>query len=388
MPKKTKKIGGKTDEEKLLQLHQRVQADGETNRKREELLTLFLKDKLQKEERNTAVNLLKLNEGWRAILRQTQSAELQDDIDVFHQTFERQLDGLDSIIKSLAGDLGEAEHQSAQVWRLHLQCMERLRALQHQWLSFLQQQWEGGLQKISLCFISERKHMVIHSELQKVDFYDSTFTLEHQHSEMMSNIHRLYRDSMAGLQSTHQDRMAVLVRENVNKLAEKSHQNQEALQLFSSKPLMVKRLMSRNQHLIDLTVTEMKNVQQLQNNFIDLRMKLTATDTENISVTEGLTAIKSEMNRNTNNLQDQLTRAHTASRKQLTDLTIHSGEAIKKLQTVIPKGEKVLHIAEMCRKMETEQEHIFPSLLSGTKEDEMQKLEKGPCYFAGEFSAD
>lgn len=56
-------------------------------------------DKLQKEEKNTAVNLLKLNEGWRSILRQTRAAELRKDVTVLSQTFERHLDGLDSIIK-------------------------------------------------------------------------------------------------------------------------------------------------------------------------------------------------------------------------------------------------------------------------------------------------
>lgn len=56
-------------------------------------------DKLQKEEKNTAVNLLKLNEGWRSILRQTRAAELQKDVTVLSQTFDRQLDALVSITK-------------------------------------------------------------------------------------------------------------------------------------------------------------------------------------------------------------------------------------------------------------------------------------------------
>lgn len=56
-------------------------------------------DKLQKEERNTVVNLLKLNEGWRSILRQTRANDLRKDIGVVRQTFERQLDGLDDVIK-------------------------------------------------------------------------------------------------------------------------------------------------------------------------------------------------------------------------------------------------------------------------------------------------
>lgn len=62
-------------------------------------LCVWNQDKLQREERNTAVNLMKLNEGWRSILRQTRTTELREDITVLSQTFERRLDALDSIIK-------------------------------------------------------------------------------------------------------------------------------------------------------------------------------------------------------------------------------------------------------------------------------------------------
>lgn len=47
------------------------------------------------------MNLLKLHDGWRAILRQTRDAELRHDIIVLQQTFERTLDDLDSIVQVL-----------------------------------------------------------------------------------------------------------------------------------------------------------------------------------------------------------------------------------------------------------------------------------------------
>ncbi|XP_035529502.1 dynein regulatory complex subunit 2-like [Morone saxatilis] len=163
MPKKAKKGGGgkgvgKTEEERLLYLQQRAQAEEELAQKKEEILTLFLKtqDKLQKEEKNSAVNLLKLNEGWRSILRQTRAAELRKDIAVLGQTFERHLDGLDSVIKNLEHDLQEAELQSARVRRIHLQHLERLWAQQHKRLTFVQQQWEDSLQLLGSTFHSER----------------------------------------------------------------------------------------------------------------------------------------------------------------------------------------------------------------------------------------
>lgn len=59
----------------------------------------ILKDKLQKEERNSIVNQHKLTQQWRAVLRQTRAAELRKEMEIFSQTFERVVDQKDSVIK-------------------------------------------------------------------------------------------------------------------------------------------------------------------------------------------------------------------------------------------------------------------------------------------------
>lgn len=61
-----------------------------------------------------------------------------------------------SVLQNLEGDLQEAERQSAQVRRIHLQHLERLRAQRDKRLMFVQQQWENGLQHLSSMFSSER----------------------------------------------------------------------------------------------------------------------------------------------------------------------------------------------------------------------------------------
>ncbi|CAB1353772.1 unnamed protein product [Coregonus sp. 'balchen'] len=113
-------------------------------------------DKLQKEERNSAVNLHKLTQQWRAVLRQTRAAELHSDIAVLSQTFERVLDRKDSVIKCLVCNLSEAEQQSAQALRSHLQCVDSLLALQKGRLASLEQQWNIVLEGLSYEFNSER----------------------------------------------------------------------------------------------------------------------------------------------------------------------------------------------------------------------------------------
>ncbi|XP_026195802.1 dynein regulatory complex subunit 2 [Anabas testudineus] len=387
MPKKGKKGGGakgggKTEEEKLLYLQQRAQAEEELAKKKEEILTLFLKDKLQKEQRNSAVNLLKLNEGWRTILRQTRAAELRKDVSVLTQTFERQLDGLDSVIKSLERDLQEAERQSAQVRRVHLQHLERLWAQQEKRLQFLQQQWESSVQQLSSRFNSERKQMSAHSQQQRADLDDAAFTVEQQHKDMTSEIHTLYRESIALYESAHEDRRAALVVEDKGKLKEKALENQEAQQLFDKEAKELDSLLSRNNNYMKTAEMAEKAVKELQDSIIKLRTKLRCSRTDSELVERDLTGARNEVNTKTRKLRDQLTRAQMAVRKQLTDLTIHGNDAAKTLQEVINKGERILRVAEMCRKLENEQENVFPpSAAEENSVTEKEELEKEQSQF-------
>ncbi len=164
MPKKRRKSGkaGKlarmTEEDRILYLEQQRLAEEEMRKKKEDMLTQFLKvdllgrefmlfhshpvpfafgidiwicfsfttlcvlqDKLSKEEKATKFNLNKLNHQWRNIMREAKSKELKKDIEILSQTFERIVDRKDSVIKSLAKDLEEAEEQYAMALRSHLQ---------------------------------------------------------------------------------------------------------------------------------------------------------------------------------------------------------------------------------------------------------------------------
>ncbi|XP_027252276.1 dynein regulatory complex subunit 2 isoform X2 [Cricetulus griseus] len=102
MPKKGKKAKiPLSDEEQLLLFQQRLLAEEEAAKKKERLLTQFLKDKLAKEEHNSALNLNKINTQWRTVLREVKTRELHKDIEILSQTFERVVDCKDSVIKTL-----------------------------------------------------------------------------------------------------------------------------------------------------------------------------------------------------------------------------------------------------------------------------------------------
>ncbi|KAK2556161.1 Dynein regulatory complex subunit 2 [Acropora cervicornis] len=96
-----KKLAKMTEEERLLYLEQKRLAEEEMKKKKEDMLTQFLKDKLLKEEKSAKFNLNKLQNQWRVIMREAKSQELKKDIEILSQTFERVIDRKEAIIKSL-----------------------------------------------------------------------------------------------------------------------------------------------------------------------------------------------------------------------------------------------------------------------------------------------
>ncbi|XP_075963305.1 dynein regulatory complex subunit 2 [Anarhichas minor] len=366
-----KKGGGKTEEERLMLQQQRAQAEEEKAMKEEESLTLFLEDKLQKEERNTEVNLLKLNEGWRSILRQSRAGELRGDVEVLSQTFERQRDVLDNVVKTLQHDLQGAELQWAQVRRVHLHQVERLCARQHQRVTLVQQQWETVLQQLSSRFISERERVSSHSLQRRGDVGDTSFSLEQQHRAAMEEIYQLYLNSINNQNSDDKDfRQICDTEEQKLKDLDREVKKVKKTKELKTEEQKLKDLLVEQQQLIHMNDKEVKKVKKMKETVVRLRDKLNKRETENQSVEQDLKdERKAAITRNCS-LQDQLTRGRAVARKRLTELTVQSDAATRKLKAAIAKGPKVLRVAEMCRKLERQLKDV---LLVVPQEDERQE---------------
>ncbi|KAG3292059.1 dynein regulatory complex subunit 2 isoform X2 [Ictidomys tridecemlineatus] len=149
-----------SEEEQLLLYQQKLLAEEEMAKKKERLLSQFLKDKLAKEEQNSALNLNKINTQWRTVLREVKTKELHKDIEILSQTFERVVDCKDSVIKSLAKDLSEAEEQYAHALRSHLHNIDQLLALQRRRLHLLEESYNNELEVLTKEFETERKTII------------------------------------------------------------------------------------------------------------------------------------------------------------------------------------------------------------------------------------
>ncbi|XP_042746791.1 dynein regulatory complex subunit 2-like, partial [Lagopus leucura] len=81
-------------------------------------------------------------------------------------------------------------------------------------------------------------------------------------------------------------------------------------------------------------------------------------------------------------LKNELSRAQARAQRRLAELTAQSGAALKALGKIVAKAERLLRLAEMCRRMESEEEKLLPfypsSLAEGERDDAERLLREAP----------
>ncbi|KAG7283204.1 hypothetical protein CRUP_004946 [Coryphaenoides rupestris] len=375
MPKKGSRKGagakgsGMTEEDRVLLLQQRAEAEKEMAKRKEEMLTQFLKDKLQKEEKNTAVNLHKLTQQWRTVLRQTRGTELRREIEIIRQTFERVLDRKDSVMKSLVGDLNEAEQQFGQALRSHLHCVDRLPALQTSRLTFFQQQWQNNLQELGAEFSTEREHISSLHQHECTHLENVTFAMEQCRSEVDTETRQNYesnRDELKTKQIGEKHALEV----HMERVLQQVH---EGLPAGDDQHIALNTLLIKDQRRAYELDKQMKKLQKIHESISALRLKPNSSQKESETAAQELRATKEALTQRTRQLKTQLGQACALDRKRLTTLTVQSSTATKQLQGFVSKGEKILRCAEMCRKFESEHEKVLPFYASSlTAEEQTQ----------------
>jgi hypothetical protein len=160
MPKSSNKLKNMTDEQRVLYMEQKMLLEAEAKKKKEDLINELLKEKLIKEEKNAKHNLNKINYQWRAIMRDAKSRELQKDIEIMSQTFERIIDRKESVIKALVKDLQEAEEQYAMAMRSHIQNVDNLIDLHKEELDAARLKFQNLIEEIKVEFDKEREFIL------------------------------------------------------------------------------------------------------------------------------------------------------------------------------------------------------------------------------------
>ncbi|XP_067932597.1 dynein regulatory complex subunit 2-like [Watersipora subatra] len=380
MPKKkgSGKLAKMTEEERVLYLEQQRVAEEELRKKKEDMLVVYLKEKLAKEEKASRFNISKLNHQWRNIMREAKSRELKKDIEILSQTFERIVDRKESVIKSLAKDVTEAEEQYAMALRSHLSNVDKLVDLQMERLDTLHREYEEELEILKQEFDTER-HMMIEKHLEEMnDLADIMFAMDQNFQDKENEAKSEYQSMRDEIKNKNMEEKHAL-RVNLEMTVEELwNQFQQALKNYTEtteeRRKAFEDLKAKDEKSANEIEVQMRKLQYLSDEIAKLKGKMAANAKECEDRNRILKEEREIMLGHFQELKGQMNKLRDAARAELMVLTLQSNAAISELKRITTKGERILKLAEMCRKLETEEEKVLPFYASSLTEQEQSDV--------------
>jgi len=376
--KKGKKLANMTEEEKLIYMEQKRLAEEEMRKKKEDMLNQFLKDKLVREEKNSKFNMNKLQNQWRVIMREAKGQELKKDIEILSQTFERVIDRKEAIIKSLVKDIEEAEEQYQMALRSHLQNVDKLIDLQQCRLRELGNEFTEEQETLKTEFDSERSRIVSQHKKEINDVQDIMFAMEHEFNESEADAKQEFQSLRDEVKNKNLEEKHALRIQLEGKVEELWKEFQQALKNYNEtteeRKVAFENLKAKDEKNSKEIEMQMRKLQRIQDNISQLKAKMASNSREceerNRIIKEQKEVIAAQFHE----LKAQMNKMREVERAKLTKLTLQSNAAIKELNCKHEKGERILKLAEMCRKLETEQEKVLPFYASSLTQDEEEDV--------------
>lgn len=342
--------------------------EADTLRQRALLKQQELKSRMEQEQKNSKTNQLKIQNQWRKIMRLAKVESLKKDIEILSQNHERDVDRKDAIIQMLDRDLEEAEDQFQTALRAHLRNLDRLIDLQDSRLLALEQEFEGELRELEADFNAERDQIREQHAREVQELRD-----------VMAEVDQLEAEQEAEFRTEHEQNREENKNKNIediNMLRLTLDQHIEDLEL-SFEQAHLQYLQNTDQRTQEFKYLREQDAQQsrqieqkirriegLQARLAHWRAKVAQNVRENAERNRLLLEERNAIQAHFQALKGRMNRFRADQGKRLARLTKDAHACKDKLDEKIAMAERILKLAELARKQETEQEKVIPFFLS------------------------
>lgn len=359
----------------MLLKEQEAIAAKENAARKAELTLKFLKDKLAQEEVNTRINMQKIDAQWRAILRKEKSEDIQQELDILSQTFERVLDRKQAIIQALVQDIIEAEQQDHMASQSHVLNLDKLLLFQQKRLQELHTEFNEELQALKDEFLSERDALITMHEKEISDIKDIIFAMEMLHKDQENEAAVEFNSKRDEIRTKNLEARSTLKATLETQVGELWDQFQAALKGYehntAEKKAEFERLREKDKQSAATIDAQTRKLNRLQDAIQASKQRIAATQREFDQRNRELKHEKETILVHFQQLKGQMSKSRGRERQELIELTVQSREASDTLRKRIELAEQILRQAEICRKLETEEEKILPFYAESVSAEEL-----------------
>lgn len=359
-----KKKDGKTREYGDLQAKYAKMQEIDAARVQAENARVELKRRMELEERNSRTNRLKIQNQWRKIMRLAKVESLRRDIEIMSQNHERDVDRKDAIIQMLDRDLEEAEDQYQMALRAHLHNMDRMIDLHDGRLLALEQEFEKELQALEKEFKDEGARVMAQHASETCELQDIMAAVEAQEEERESEARQEHEQLREEIRNKNLEEINVL-RITLDTQIEDLEQHFETahihyLQNTDQRTSDFKILTGKDHELSEDIEVKIRKIERLQGSLQHWRTKIAQNVKESAERNKLLMGERNAIQAHFHRLRGRMNRFRDAQSRHLNDLVQSATTAKGRLEAQLEQAERIIKLAELARKLETEAEKVVP----------------------------
>ena len=336
---------------------------------------ITLQEKLEQEEKNSRISLKKLDEQWRTILRKVKADELRKEISILHQTFERMLDRKDAVIKSLVKDLSEAEKQESMAVQTHIKNVDHLVEFHESLMEERHGKFNGNVKDLKTEFITERDGIIDSHDKEMSNIKDMLFAMQMLHEDYLADMTDEFSSKRDEIKTKSMESIEGLKQDLERTIGDLWDLFQEALSNYrqGNKDKQKEFETLREKDYTDAAIIErqMRKLNKISDAIGGCKLKLASNQKECDQRNKQLKQEKENVLLHFQGLKERMNKSRGRERSLLTQLTRDSRGCTNTLKEKLTVAEGLLRQAEMCRKLETEQEKVLPFYSDSITADEL-----------------
>ncbi|XKL67972.1 hypothetical protein PGB90_003463 [Kerria lacca] len=357
---KAKKLARMTEEERLRYLQHRAAIEKEVQRRKQELITTYLRTKLEHEEAFLRLNSAKINQQWRHILRQIKCKELKEDVETLKQRFEIVLQCKNKVVENLFSDFDKAEYLYSLQFKTHMDATSKFLEIHRVRLTDLHNWYLQQLKDIlSKNEGNQDKYL---TEFQN-DFETLKTTWNSVNTESLKELGEMeknFDDKKNELQTKLLYKMVKLEEKYADDLNKTKKKYDQILEQFKqntdTKYAHYKILSEKDDSNTLQIIHHFEEIANLTERIDKAKIELHELENKNREEMDQLNSEKGKLSEELQKLQHLNNQNLANDRKQLKFLVNISNKVIKELSALVKEGDKMIQLADKCNKLNGKKE--------------------------------
>ncbi|KAH8396813.1 hypothetical protein KR215_004592 [Drosophila sulfurigaster] len=360
---KGNKLAKMSEEERARYLQMRADAEEETRRRKMQLIALYMKNKLKREDAFCRLNMAKINQEWRSILRQVKIQDLRREIVDVEQFFKEALKRKDQVIQRLIGDINSTEDMYANLQQSHMENIDKIIELHRSRIEFFRHIYEDDKRAV-LKEWDEDSNVFRSMQTEKQQQLECVFyQVEETTDKAVKDNHERYLDRVEDLKSGMQLKLEQITGKGESKLETLWEEYQSVLagygkhiEGFYSEYVDLKQRDEESAQQISQQSYEIEHlIEQLSN----LRLLSEEQQIKQQAQLEHRQSIKQQLTERFRELRTCVDKELEEEHKLFKLLSVESYDVIETLKGILVKGETLSQLTRICAKMETTREKMF-----------------------------